>query len=302
MSDKVADINTAALKKLADIKREQDRLRTFCRKADEMKGKVDESVYARVIDDYARRDAEFEKRAASLRSDARKEYEKLRRQYDDLKAACDEARLNKEELDLRHAVGEFGEKKLAQLLREPKRLLEQCQADFTEVDALKARFLEVFGSEEDLETDPEATVLSSDATAPSSPTPAAGKKPEASASEDDDATNPAEPDAGDQTLLVPQAVLVANEEAGQEMEYHLGAVNYIGRSKDNQIPLSAEGVSGKHALLGLSAKGFMLSDLRSRNGTYLNGERITEHPLTDGDRIEIGTARLTFRSQPTPTD
>ena len=46
----------------------------------------------------------------------------------------------------------------------------------------------------------------------------------------------------------------------------------------------------------------IVEDLGSKNGTYVQGQRITSARLSDGDEIRLGRARLTFRvSVPTAT-
>ncbi len=54
--------------------------------------------------------------------------------------------------------------------------------------------------------------------------------------------------------------------------------------------------SAQHAELSRSGVGRMLRDLGSRNGTYVNGVRITEQRLHDGDLIEIGHCLLVYRT------
>jgi DNA-binding CsgD family transcriptional regulator len=71
----------------------------------------------------------------------------------------------------------------------------------------------------------------------------------------------------------------------------------IGRSADNAIVVSDDSsVSRAHALIERLPAGWAVRDLGSRNGTFVNGTRIwSEYVLHPSDRIEIGSARLTFR-------
>jgi DNA-binding NtrC family response regulator len=50
----------------------------------------------------------------------------------------------------------------------------------------------------------------------------------------------------------------------------------------------------RHARIERQGKGYMLKDLRSSSGTFLNSQRITEAPLQDGDWIQIGEQTLIF--------
>ncbi|HEY6495250.1 MAG TPA: FHA domain-containing protein, partial [Trebonia sp.] len=67
----------------------------------------------------------------------------------------------------------------------------------------------------------------------------------------------------------------------------------IGRRPDNDIVVSDLGVSKQHAELRRSATGgYQIIDLGSHNGTYVNGTRVNEAVLKDGDIIAIGHATL----------
>ena len=64
----------------------------------------------------------------------------------------------------------------------------------------------------------------------------------------------------------------------------------IGRSEFNDIEIHAEGVSRQHAAIRKDSDGFWISDLGSRNGTFVNGEQVGSEPrmLNNWDRIELG--------------
>ncbi len=68
----------------------------------------------------------------------------------------------------------------------------------------------------------------------------------------------------------------------------------IGRSRMNDIPINDELLSRKHCSIVPVAGGHRLLDLRSSNGTYLNGEKIEKVDLTSDDIIEIGQSVIVF--------
>jgi pSer/pThr/pTyr-binding forkhead associated (FHA) protein len=72
----------------------------------------------------------------------------------------------------------------------------------------------------------------------------------------------------------------------------------IGRRPYNDIMLDDLTVSGEHAVLLTRAGASVIEDLRSRNGTLVNGEAIIQRALLDGDRIEIGIYRLQYVIEP----
>jgi hypothetical protein len=72
----------------------------------------------------------------------------------------------------------------------------------------------------------------------------------------------------------------------------------IGRSPDNDIFLDDVTVSRKHAVLEQNGNQFLIEDLGSLNGTFVNRRRI-ESPtqLESGDEVQIGKYRLSFISK-----
>jgi pSer/pThr/pTyr-binding forkhead associated (FHA) protein len=67
----------------------------------------------------------------------------------------------------------------------------------------------------------------------------------------------------------------------------------LGRAPHSFLVLSAEQVSREHAIVRIVDDKLQLEDLSSRNGTLLNGKRVTgKHPLDAGDVVEIGGERL----------
>ena len=68
----------------------------------------------------------------------------------------------------------------------------------------------------------------------------------------------------------------------------------IGRSRDNKIHLADERASRHHARIDMQQGTFVITDLDSANGTFVNGQRIQRHALRSGDEIRIGDTRLNF--------
>ncbi|MFP4444807.1 MAG: FHA domain-containing protein [Desulfosudaceae bacterium] len=68
----------------------------------------------------------------------------------------------------------------------------------------------------------------------------------------------------------------------------------IGRRKTNDLVIENLAVSGSHAKIEASEEGFVLSDLQSKNGTYVNKQPITTYLLKDNDVIRIGMHTLEF--------
>jgi len=68
----------------------------------------------------------------------------------------------------------------------------------------------------------------------------------------------------------------------------------IGRSPECNVVLKDFGISRQHARIVVDEEGARIVDLKSKNGTQVNGVPVVEAPLKDGDRILLGKFQLTF--------
>jgi pSer/pThr/pTyr-binding forkhead associated (FHA) protein len=68
----------------------------------------------------------------------------------------------------------------------------------------------------------------------------------------------------------------------------------VGRHPDSEIFLDDITVSRRHAEFLRSAEGYVVRDVGSLNGTYVNRERIDAVPLSSGDEVQIGKFKLVF--------
>jgi hypothetical protein len=69
----------------------------------------------------------------------------------------------------------------------------------------------------------------------------------------------------------------------------------IGREPDNDLVVNDRSVSRHHAEITNERGTCTLRDLNSTNGTWINGTRVGEHALRDGDRISLGSTVVEFR-------
>ncbi|HVL26831.1 MAG TPA: FHA domain-containing protein [Acidimicrobiales bacterium] len=130
-----------------------------------------------------------------------------------------------------------------------------------------------------------------------------------------------EPGDGDETTVTFAPVEAAGDVAEEELTVSLGEfpgtvamvvvkrgpnagskfmldadVTGAGRHPDSDIFLDDITVSRRHAEIVRTAEGFVVRDVGSLNGTYLNRERIEEAPLQNGDELQIGKFKLVFFS------
>lgn len=399
-------IDISILEALIELRKQQAQVDQFCQRAEERKDKVEAAVFSRVMADYGKRRADLEAEAAPLVTKALIEYRKLRASFEAVRATQAAARLDKEEIEFRHALGEVDDAVQTDRLKEPERLIAETTEQLLGLDKQEALFAQALPGI-DLEAALNAAPPPEPEPPPAPPAPAppapagasgsraaatSGAKRAASgtskavsgsakaavapppepppAEPDDPATSgtvevaalrmpmeeavefadadltmlessgplsadfawpplddglvsvpiapsgtfsvgnnasspppmPAPPshdvDVEDRTFIVPEALLLSEADNGQAVNFRLTALTYIGRSEDNQLRLLDPGVSRRHVLVMATPGGYTIRDLGSQNGTYVNGNRVDESPLADGDRITIGEINLVFRGAP----
>ena len=389
-------IDISILEALIELRKQQAQVDQFCQRAEERKDKVEAAVFTRVMADYGKRRGDLEAQAAPLVTRALVEYRKVRASFDAVRATQAAARLDKEEIEFRHALGEVDDPVKDDRLKEPERLIAETSEQLLGLDKQEALFAQALPGvdleaalqaappepptpEPELPPEPPAASGSSKAATSGSRRAASGTSKAASGAAkashlhvvgaEDPATSgtvqvaivgppmeeavefadadqpmleaagpasadfawppvddglvsvplsnsgpvvvgksptpppvPALPsggaDAEDRTFIVPEALLLSEADNGQAVNFKLTALTYIGRSEDNQLRLLDPGVSRRHVLVMATPGGYTIRDLGSQNGTYVNGTRVDESALTDGDRITIGEINLVFRGAP----
>jgi predicted component of type VI protein secretion system len=86
-------------------------------------------------------------------------------------------------------------------------------------------------------------------------------------------------------------------------------ITVVGRDAACQVRIDNLGISRTHCRITKQGGGYVLQDMDSANGTFVNGSRITEHSLSEGDEILVGKYTLKFSlagaeapAPKTPTD
>jgi diguanylate cyclase (GGDEF)-like protein len=89
----------------------------------------------------------------------------------------------------------------------------------------------------------------------------------------------------------PYFIVLAGSNLGKTFKVE-GETLAIGRSVDAQIRLTDEGISRKHARVFLDQEDLWIEDLKSANGTIINGVAIGRQKLQDGDKIRVGATTI----------
>ena len=77
-------------------------------------------------------------------------------------------------------------------------------------------------------------------------------------------------------------------------EYVIGLLVTIGRLPENTVVIDNPAVSGHHACVFRDGDRYVIEDLRSTNGTFVNQARVTRHTLQQDDVVLVGKHKLVF--------
>jgi two-component system, cell cycle response regulator len=86
-------------------------------------------------------------------------------------------------------------------------------------------------------------------------------------------------------------IVLAGSNVGEMYRLDAGET-FLGRAPNVTIRLNDEGISRRHARLVQDANEVVIEDLKSANGTLVNGESIAKQILRDGDKIRLGSTTI----------
>lgn len=380
MLEELKQIETQTLDDLAELQKEHAVLDDRLAKLDERKDSVSPEVWTRVSGDYNKRIVELNQAASPLKQEARSQYATLGQLYEKIQEALTTAELKKEEIELRHELGEFTKKDYQKQIEESEGVVLAHRQEIEAADTLKKRFTDVFGSEEELAFSGEMEISLSDEAAEEEEAAEANEAAEAQeeaieeeeaeappitqegeessdSSEDSDSVDqdmedqpagdwddddptvdaplpelpspeeiektstldtledepvddtveesafapppaPAPAEGGvDSTVILSRPRLVAMENGLAVEEYILSVdTTSMGRAPENSVCLNHDSISRQHAAIVPTPEGYMICDLHSENGTYVNDEKIHERHLNEGDVVRLGATIFIYRS------
>ena len=88
-------------------------------------------------------------------------------------------------------------------------------------------------------------------------------------------------------------ILMFNKQVVKEYPLMKESVT-IGRNEDNTITVDNLAVSGYHARIDVAGSDFILTDLQSTNGTFVNDKKVVSHKLGHGDNVIVGKHVILF--------
>ncbi len=92
---------------------------------------------------------------------------------------------------------------------------------------------------------------------------------------------------------MPRLILTFNKQVIKEYPFLKDTIT-IGRNEDNGISIDNLAVSSHHAKIDRVGSDYIVTDLQSTNGTFVNDEKVFSHKLSHGDNIIIGKHVILF--------
>lgn len=167
-------IDVSAVESLKTLKSEQDVLTERLQQLEEKRSAVAEAVYLRVRGDYETRNREIEQKAAPLKQEARVQFLELSGLLDRYTGDHEAITLDRQEIDLRHQLGEFDDAEFKRRLADLETELAARAEALKRAQELKASFLDAFHSEAELHVaaaPPVAKAIATPSPAPVTPGP-----------------------------------------------------------------------------------------------------------------------------------
>lgn len=291
-------------------------------KVEEYKTQVSGTVFDRVKADYAERLQQAATDLLEKKIEVDSEIDVMQQAFDRAAKQLEEQKHTLEETDLRHKLGEFSEndhKSTSTELREKIDKLTEIVASIQEgINRYESLFEEVdlssTGKKPSIKEAPKPKGADPEGTSELQIDEASESVPEESSPDEPDNTDlhtqsETIQDLGDELDIdepqelehdsaepasTAQIVMIAGEEAGAT--FTLTATTSIGRAESSTIRINDSRVSRQHSRIQRHGEEYIIVDLHSSNGTYVNGQKIDEYVLAPGDEVQIGDTILQFHA------
>ncbi|MBI2083180.1 MAG: FHA domain-containing protein [Deltaproteobacteria bacterium] len=283
-------VNEKLLEEATKIQEEKKVLQDRAQKLETSRQGVSEAVYNRVKNDYFKKLEDLKNRMEGLKKDLDQELvtitEKKIQVEANLKLHVEEV----EEAKLRHSLGEFPTEDYEKVAQGETEEIKRLEEALKEVRHHLERF-------EGLLETPSQKPAPVPMKPPPPPPPTPPKiEPKTSPTITEKKAAISESTAKvplEEKKAAPSLVVMENGKVSEkiEVDHNIG----IGRSPANDVVLKEPKVSRQHAQIQIDGDNYLLVDLNSSNGTYVGGNKITEHLLKPNDEIRIGKTTMVFK-------
>ena len=318
-------INQQLLEEATRSREEWRVVRDRLAKIEQNKGQVSPVVYERVRRDYDARLKEATDDLMQKKQAVDRELAALRGTRKKIGGELENHRHRLEEIKFRNTLGEFSEEEYQSAARTEQEKIAKFETVIGAVDANIGRYESIFEGEVELFAAPEPPSAREDSALhevgaipgdlhEAEPiTDAKGFVLEEEGgpdyfggATDADRTNPdietsatekgapERPSPAGAAKHRARIIIISGDDAGAG--YPVKGTVSFGRAESNTVVLKDSKVSRQHAQIQQQGSEFVIVDLNSSNGTFVNGERIEEHVLSPGDEIAIGDSVMQFEA------
>ncbi len=318
-------INQELLNDATKAKEQWRVIRDRLAKIEDHREKVSEVVYERVLADYKERIKEVTTAVLEKKAAVDKELASLGETRESILKELEGHRNALEEIKFRNTLGEYTGEEYQTAAREEQEKISKFETVLSAVNSNIHRYESIFEGEPDLFAAQEAQAIEEERPEVSEPsgvvpiqhgaepvTDEAGyviegegpsyfstTEPEGTQPKlDESATAKAPAGLGEREMpevgaMPARIVFISGEDAGAAFPIK-GTVSF-GRAEANTVTIRDSKVSRQHAQIQQQGNEYVIIDLNSSNGTYVNGERIEEYVLSNGDEIMIGDCIMQFQ-------
>ncbi len=309
-------INQELLSQATQTKEQWKVIQERIKKIEDHKEKVSDPVYERVMADYQERLTEITSEVLEKKKAIDRELVTLYETQKKISSQLESHQHTLEEIKFRNVLGEYTEEEFEKTAKEEQDKISKFENLLSSINTNISRYEDLF--KDDLELLAlEEKKIQEPHTTEESHTDLSFKEEELSESEKEfisemegedyfttqDITHPGEKsdifNNMDRTEVKEspkgnsRIVIIRGDDAGAT--YPLKDVISFGRADSNTVVLKDAKVSRQHAKITHKGGEYILADLNSSNGTYVNGEKIDEHVLTNNDEFQIGDTVLQFQ-------
>jgi hypothetical protein len=300
-------INQELLASATQLKEQWKVIKDRLEKIEEHKEKVSPPVYQRVRSDYEKKLKEITDTVLEKKRTIDRELVTLYETQKRIAAQLETHRHTLEEIKFRNVLGEFSEEEYQRKAKDEQDKINKFETILSAVNTNISRYEDLFHEEIEVlpsEEEPQEKEAASEEAIPASEefyeglggadyfttgevTTPGEEAPEIFITEK---TKPGRHAASEKTRVV----IISGDDAGAT--YPIKESVSFGRAESNTVVLRDAKVSRQHAKIVKQGEEYVLVDLNSSNGTFVNGERIEEHVLANNDEFQIGDTVLQFQA------
>lgn len=320
-------LNKQLFEESAKIKEERKVIKERLQKIEASKADVSNNVYEKVKSDYLEKLQVNTDKLLEKKSDIDKELSSL---FEAKKKVEENVKTHKaalEEINFRNNLGEYKKEAFNKKAKEENEKLSKFEKILAAINSNISQYESLFEGEEEFDYIHEESPKEETAPPPPPPTSAEPQtdpvieenedyesldeknyfSEEAISPKDEYETEPefqtskdipleeqtAEEALMDVSKALAKLEIIDGDELGKIFDIKKDEIT-IGRASSNEVVLKEAKVSRQHATIKRHGNEYLIEDLQSSNGIFVNEEKVKEHALSDGDIVQIGDFVMKF--------